>query len=155
MFVPGTDLAEDEVGQELLRRISSGHRLEVWRLRMPVHTDLAGVPHATGTVERLLVASGRLTAGPTDSPRLLGAGDLLAFGGDAPIYRTDAESVDGREHSSTGHARPAYYDYPGRRISSGTANCRSGWLHIPSRFPQNSVTAEPTTESLRGATPTR
>ncbi|MFD4977382.1 hypothetical protein [Streptomyces sp. NPDC058424] len=114
MFVPGTDLAEDEVGQELLRRISSGHRLEVWRLRMPVHTDLAGVPHATGTVERLLVASGRLTTRPTDSPRLLGAGDLLAFGGDAPIYRTDAESADGREHSSTGHARPAYYDYPGR-----------------------------------------
>ncbi|MGW0203738.1 hypothetical protein [Nonomuraea sp. NPDC003201] len=39
---------------------------------MPAHTDLTGVPHATGTVEHLLVASGRLTAGPADAPRLLG-----------------------------------------------------------------------------------
>ncbi|MFI1336326.1 helix-turn-helix domain-containing protein [Streptomyces sp. NPDC020845] len=95
VFVAGTDLAEDEVGRELLRRISSGHSLEIWRLRMPAHTELAGVPHATGTVEHLLVATGRLTAGPTDSPRLLGAGDLLAFAGDAPhVYRTGTEPAD-------------------------------------------------------------
>ncbi|KAK1184920.1 XRE family transcriptional regulator [Streptomyces sp. NBS 14/10] len=95
VFVAGTDLAEHDVGRELLRRISSGHSLEIWRLRMPAHTELAGVPHATGTVEHLLVATGRLTAGPTDSPRLLGSGDLLAFAGDAPhIYRTDTEPAD-------------------------------------------------------------
>ncbi|MFF4398780.1 helix-turn-helix domain-containing protein [Streptomyces sp. NPDC001480] len=95
VFVPGTELAGDEVGRELLRRISSGHSLEIWRLRMPARTELAGVPHATGTVEHLLVATGRLTAGPTDSPRLLTAGDLLAFAGDAPhIYRTDDEPAD-------------------------------------------------------------
>ncbi|MEV4361094.1 helix-turn-helix domain-containing protein [Nonomuraea sp. NPDC004186] len=95
VFVPGTEIAEGEVGRELLRRISSGHSLEIWRLRMPAHTDLTGVPHATGTVEHLLVASGRLTAGPADAPRLLGSGDLLAFAGDAPhLYRTDAEPAD-------------------------------------------------------------
>ncbi|MGV9382202.1 helix-turn-helix domain-containing protein [Nonomuraea sp. NPDC003707] len=95
VFVPGTEIAEGEVGRELLRRISSGHSLEIWRLRMPAHTDLTGVPHATGTVEHLLVASGRLTAGPADAPRLLGPGDLLAFAGDAPhLYRTDAEPAD-------------------------------------------------------------
>lgn len=95
VFLAGTDLPEDEVGRELLRRISSGHSLEIWRLRMPAHTELAGVPHATGTVEHLLVASGRLTAGPADAPRLLGAGDLLAFAGDAPhIYRTETEPAD-------------------------------------------------------------
>ncbi|MEV6040713.1 XRE family transcriptional regulator [Nonomuraea sp. NPDC052116] len=95
VFVPGTEIAEGEVGRELLRRISSGHSLEIWRLRMPAHTDLTGVPHATGTVEHLLVASGRLTAGPADAPRLLGPGDLLAFAGDAPhLYRTDAGPAD-------------------------------------------------------------
>ncbi|MGP4089577.1 helix-turn-helix domain-containing protein [Streptomyces sp. KR55] len=95
VFLASTELAEDEVGRELLRRISSGHSLEIWRLRMPPRTELAGVPHATGTVEHLLVATGRLTAGPTDAPRLLGAGDLLAFAGDAAhIYRTDAEPAD-------------------------------------------------------------
>ncbi|MFI9842226.1 helix-turn-helix domain-containing protein [Nonomuraea sp. NPDC051941] len=95
VFVPGTEIAEGEVGRELLRRISSGHSLEIWRLRMPAHTDLTGVPHATGTVEHLLVASGGLTAGPADAPRLLGPGDLLAFAGDAPhLYRTDAEPAD-------------------------------------------------------------
>jgi transcriptional regulator with XRE-family HTH domain len=95
VFVPGTEIAEGEVGRELLRRISSGNSLEIWRLRMPAHTDLPGVPHATGTVEHLLVVSGRLTAGPAEAPRLLGPGDLLAFAGDAPhFYRTDSEPSD-------------------------------------------------------------
>ncbi len=95
VFVPGTKIAADEVGRELLRRISSGHSLELWRLRMPAHTELVGVPHATGTVEHLLVAAGRLIAGPTDAPRPLGAGDLLAFAGDAPhTYRTESEPAD-------------------------------------------------------------
>ncbi|WP_218024862.1 hypothetical protein [Nocardia pseudovaccinii] len=85
VFLAGTEICEGEVGRELLRRISSGNSLEIWRLRMPAHTDLAGVPHANRTVEHLLVASGRLTAGPTDDLRLLGPGDLLAFTGDAPI----------------------------------------------------------------------
>src|SRR5262249_53233937 len=64
VFVPGTDLAPDEVGRELLRRISSGNSLEIWRLRMPPKTQLDGVPHATGTIEHLLVAGGQITAGP-------------------------------------------------------------------------------------------
>ena len=95
VFLAGTEVGEDEVGRELLRRISSGNSLEIWRLRMPPHTELDGVPHATGTVEHLLVASGQLEAGPTDRPRMLGVGDLLAFAGDAPhTYRTDAEPAD-------------------------------------------------------------
>lgn len=93
--VPGTDLADGEVGRELLRRISSGNSLEIWRLRMPPHTELDGVPHATGTIEHLLVASGRLTAGPAEAPTELCSGDLLAFAGDAPhVYRTGPETAD-------------------------------------------------------------
>ncbi|GAA0674052.1 hypothetical protein GCM10010193_28590 [Kitasatospora atroaurantiaca] len=62
---------------------------------MPPDTELEGVPHATGTVEHLLVATGHVTAGPTDAPRLLGPGDLLAFAGDAPhLYRTGTDPAD-------------------------------------------------------------
>ncbi|MGW4784588.1 hypothetical protein [Streptomyces sp. NPDC004230] len=64
----GTDLADGEVGRELLRRISSGNSLEFGRLRMPPETHLDGVPHATGTVEHLLVSSGHLISGAANSP---------------------------------------------------------------------------------------
>jgi hypothetical protein len=95
VFVPGTDLADGEVGRELLRRISSGNSQEIWRLRMLSGTDLEGVPHATGTIEHLLVSSGHLTAGPADAPTDLRPGDLLAFAGNAPhIYRTGLEAAD-------------------------------------------------------------
>lgn len=95
VHLPGTDLAAGEVGRELLRRISSGNSLEIWRLRMPPHRDIDGVPHATGTIEHLLVAAGQLTAGPSDSPVPLAAGDLLAFAGDAPhLYRTGQVGAD-------------------------------------------------------------
>ena len=95
VFVPGTDLTGGEVGRELLRRISGGNSLEIWRLRMPPGTHLDGVPHATGTIEHLLVSSGHLIAGPTDAPTDLRSGDLLAFAGDAPhVYRTGPEPAD-------------------------------------------------------------
>ncbi len=35
VFVPGTVLSANEVGRELLRRISSGNSLEIWRLETP------------------------------------------------------------------------------------------------------------------------
>ncbi|TCO51582.1 hypothetical protein EV646_101573 [Kribbella antiqua] len=77
------------------RRISGGNSLEIWRLRLPPNTSVEGVPHAPGTNEHLLVAAGRLTAGPTNDPRELAAGDLLAFAGDAPhTYRTTKTAAD-------------------------------------------------------------
>ncbi|MFI7638373.1 helix-turn-helix domain-containing protein [Nonomuraea sp. NPDC049400] len=86
---------EDGPTRELLRRISGGHSLELWRLRLPPDTAVDGVPHAPGTVEHLLVASGELTAGPVTDARLLGPGDLLAFAGDAPhLYRTGDSPAD-------------------------------------------------------------
>jgi transcriptional regulator with XRE-family HTH domain len=95
IFRPSTPAEPSEVARELLRRISSGNSLEIWRLRMPPATELTGVPHATGTVEHLLVATGHVTAGPTDSPQVLAPGDLLAFAGDAPhFYCTDTSSAD-------------------------------------------------------------
>lgn len=81
--------------QEMLRRVSGGHQIEIWRLRLPRDTRYDGVPHATGTLEHLMVASGSLSAGPTDELVELRAGDLLAFPGDvAHSYRTTSKAAD-------------------------------------------------------------
>lgn len=93
--LPSTAANRDEPTRELLRRISGGHSLEIWRLRLPPDTSVDGVPHAPGTTEHLMVASGRLHAGPTGEPRLLAPGDMLAFAGDAPHhYRTGDTPAD-------------------------------------------------------------
>ncbi|NUW40101.1 helix-turn-helix transcriptional regulator [Nonomuraea rhodomycinica] len=96
VHLPSTAATPGEPTRELLRRISGGHSLEIWRLRLPAGTAVDGVPHAPGTTEHLLVARGRLLAGPSDDPRDLGPGDMLAFAGDAPHrYRTsDEEPAD-------------------------------------------------------------
>lgn len=81
--------------QEMLRRVSGGHQLEIWRLRLPRDTVYNGVPHAPGTLEHLMVSSGSLSAGPPDDLVELGAGDLLAFPGDAAhSYRTTSKAAD-------------------------------------------------------------
>jgi transcriptional regulator with XRE-family HTH domain len=95
VLVSATSLADGEVGRELLRRISSGNSLEIWRLRMPPDTEVAGVPHAAGTIEHLLVAEGHLLAGPSEALVDLRRGDLLAFAADAPhLYRTGTDPAD-------------------------------------------------------------
>lgn len=87
--------AADTAQQEMLRRVSGGHQVEIWRLRLPARTTYEGVPHATGTLEHLMVASGTLSAGPSDDLARLGPGDLLAFPGDvAHCYRTAGEPAD-------------------------------------------------------------
>jgi len=95
LHLRGTAAAQDSPTRELLRRISGGHSLEIWRLRLPEGTSVDGVPHAPGTTEHLLVASGGLVAGPADDLRRLEPGDMLAFAGDAPHgYRTGDAPAD-------------------------------------------------------------
>ncbi|MBO2453272.1 helix-turn-helix transcriptional regulator [Actinomadura barringtoniae] len=95
LHLPGTAAEQDAPTRELLRRISGGHSLEIWRLRLPERTSVDGVPHAPGTTEHLLVASGGLVAGPADDLRRLEPGDMLAFPGDAPHgYRTGEVPAD-------------------------------------------------------------
>ncbi|MGR6917737.1 helix-turn-helix domain-containing protein [[Actinomadura] parvosata] len=84
VHLASTTARESEPTRELLRRISGGHSLEIWRLRLPPDTAVDGVPHAPGTTEHLLVAAGSLFAGPADDLRHLRPGDMLAFAGDAP-----------------------------------------------------------------------
>jgi transcriptional regulator with XRE-family HTH domain len=95
VHLPSTIASQDEPTRELLRRISGGHSLEIWRLRLPPNTAIDGAPHAPGTTEHLLIASGSLLAGPADDLRHLKIGDMLAFTGDAPhCYRTDDTPAD-------------------------------------------------------------
>jgi transcriptional regulator with XRE-family HTH domain len=95
LHLQATAAASDGPTRELLRRISGGNSLEIWRLRLPPNTSVEGVPHAPGTNEHLLVAAGYLTAGPTDDTRELAPGDLLAFAGDAPhTYSTTDTPAD-------------------------------------------------------------
>jgi transcriptional regulator with XRE-family HTH domain len=80
---PGTPRRKGEVTRELLQRINAGHNTEIWRLRMPPSTRVEGIPHATGTIEHLLVAAGRLTASAGAESIDLRPGDLLSFRGDS------------------------------------------------------------------------
>ncbi|MBB2890510.1 helix-turn-helix domain-containing protein [Flexivirga oryzae] len=94
-LVRATEAVADGPQRELLRRVSGGHQVEIWRLRLPPHTGFDGVPHATGTLEHLMVASGTLSAGPADGLVELGQGDLLAFPGDvAHSYRTGSAPAE-------------------------------------------------------------
>lgn len=95
LVVRATEAADEGPQRELLRRVSGGHQLEIWRLRLPAHTGFDGVPHAPGTLEHLVVAAGTLSAGPVDDLVELGPGDLVAFPGDvAHSYRTSSVPAD-------------------------------------------------------------
>lgn len=86
---------DGEIQRELLRRVAGGHQVEMWRLRMPPNAGFDGVPHATGTIEILTVASGSVVAGPEGEHVTLGPGDLLSFAADRPhSYRTDSAAAD-------------------------------------------------------------
>lgn len=95
VYQPSTPRLEGEVARELLLRVNAGQNTEIWRLRIPPYTAINGVPHAPGTVEHLLVASGALTAGTIEEPAHLNPGDFLAFRGDVPhnyeTFETDAD----------------------------------------------------------------
>lgn len=90
---PSTAQPEGEIARELMRRVSAGHSVEIWRLRMPAGQRMEGVPHASGTTEHLLVASGELLAGLLDDPVMLRPGDFLTFPGDLP-HRYETLDID-------------------------------------------------------------
>jgi quercetin dioxygenase-like cupin family protein len=60
------------------------------------------VPHMPGTVEHLIVSTGRVLAGPADDPVELSPGDYLSYPGDIPhIYQAllpDSVTVMVMEH---------------------------------------------------------
>ncbi|GLY30988.1 XRE family transcriptional regulator [Kineosporia sp. NBRC 101731] len=95
LLMRGTPMPDEGPARELLRRIGGGDSVEMWRLRLPPHTQVDGVAHAPGTTEILMVGSGTVTAGPTADPATLGPGDLLTFAGDqAHLYCSTDEPVE-------------------------------------------------------------
>lgn len=93
--VPGTPGDPDGPTRELLRRLHGSYSVEIWRLRIPAEHETTGAPHAPGTIESLIVASGELRAGANADLADLAPGDCLSFPGDQPhTYSTGADPAD-------------------------------------------------------------
>lgn len=74
----------------LLDRIERDGLTEVLEFTLGGRHD--GLPHGPGIVERVLVSSGRMRAGPADEPQELGPGDFVRYPADrAHVY----EALDG------------------------------------------------------------
>ncbi|MEV6112462.1 XRE family transcriptional regulator [Streptomyces sp. NPDC052109] len=66
----------------LLSASPPGARRDLYRLRAEPGAARASEPHIPGTVEHLIVGSGRVKAGPADEEVELGPGDYLTYRGD-------------------------------------------------------------------------
>ncbi|HEX6345950.1 helix-turn-helix domain-containing protein [Umezawaea sp.] len=68
----------------LLASCPPGARRDVYHLALEPGAARESDPHMAGTVEHLVVSSGRMVAGPADEPVEIGVGDYLAYPGDQP-----------------------------------------------------------------------
>ncbi|QKV96754.1 helix-turn-helix transcriptional regulator [Streptomyces sp. NA02950] len=68
----------------LLSSSPPGARRDVYFLRVEPGPARESDPHMPGTVEHLIVGTGRVLAGPDDEPVDLGPGDYLSYPGDVP-----------------------------------------------------------------------
>ncbi len=63
-------------------------RRDIYRIEAQPGETRASDPHMPGTVEHVMIGSGRALAGPTDAPVELGPGDYVSYPGDAPhVFR--------------------------------------------------------------------
>lgn len=84
----GTTIRSDvaDYAGTLLSASPPGSRRDVFILRMEPGSRRDAEPHLTGSIEHIIVASGRLRTGPQTSPIELGPGDYATFPGDAPHF---------------------------------------------------------------------
>ncbi|WP_217140669.1 helix-turn-helix domain-containing protein [Streptomyces sp. AC627_RSS907] len=68
----------------LLSSSPPGARRDIYHLRAEPGAARASEPHIPGTVEHLVVGSGRLLAGPRGEAVELGPGDYMTYRGDVP-----------------------------------------------------------------------
>ncbi|POX56428.1 DNA-binding protein [Streptomyces sp. Ru71] len=80
-----------EVGSEqaryaatLLSASPPGARRDIYRLRAEPGPARESEPHIPGTVEHLIVSTGRVKAGPAGEEAELGPGDYMTYRGDVP-----------------------------------------------------------------------
>ncbi|WP_431776571.1 helix-turn-helix domain-containing protein [Streptomyces cucumeris] len=68
----------------LLSASPPGARRDVYFVQVEPGSARESDPHMPGTVEHLIVGTGRVLAGPEDEPVELAAGDYLSYPGDVP-----------------------------------------------------------------------
>ncbi|WP_186319053.1 helix-turn-helix domain-containing protein [Streptomyces sp. SAJ15] len=68
----------------LLSSSPPGARRDIYLLRVEPGSARDSDPHMPGTVEHVIVSTGRVLAGPQDEPVELAAGDYLSYPGDVP-----------------------------------------------------------------------
>lgn len=63
-------------------------RRDIYRIEAQPGETRASDPHMPGTVEHVMIGSGRALVGPTEAPVELGPGDYVSYPGDAPhVFR--------------------------------------------------------------------
>jgi len=81
----GVHVVSGPLDLRLLHRLHRGGLTEVFEFTLDGDHD--GLPHGAGIVECVLVASGRMRAGPADDPVELGPGDFVRYPADrAHVY---------------------------------------------------------------------
>jgi transcriptional regulator with XRE-family HTH domain len=78
----GQHVVSGALDLRLLDRLERTSLTEVFEFTLTGRHD--GLPHGAGIVERVLVAAGRMLAGPADEPQELGPGDFLRYPADRP-----------------------------------------------------------------------
>ncbi|MEX0953279.1 MAG: XRE family transcriptional regulator [Nitriliruptoraceae bacterium] len=73
---------DDVLRARLLASTPSGARVEVYAVTIRDQGERDAEAHGAGTVEHVLVTSGRLRVGPVDGTVTLDPGDLASFAGD-------------------------------------------------------------------------
>jgi transcriptional regulator with XRE-family HTH domain len=68
----------------LLASCPPGARRDVYHLALEPGPARESEPHMPGTVEHIVVSTGRLLAGPLDAPIEISVGDYLVYPGDQP-----------------------------------------------------------------------
>ena len=68
----------------LLASCPPGARRDIYALRLEPGPARESEPHMPGTVEHVIVSTGRMLAGPQTEPVELGPGDYLLYPGDVP-----------------------------------------------------------------------
>ena len=79
---PRSASATTDSAATLLSACPPGARRDVYRITAEPGAARNSEPHARGTVEHLILSTGRALAGPADDPVELGPGDYLSYPGD-------------------------------------------------------------------------
>ncbi|CAI0783689.1 helix-turn-helix domain-containing protein [Serratia entomophila] len=66
----------------LLATCPPGAQRDIYRLRVQPGEPRISRPHMPGTVEHVIISSGRARLGPADRPEELGAGDYISYSAD-------------------------------------------------------------------------